>query len=486
MSGHNMVTWRDFEGVDGFGQATQQDFADLRKALVAGSAVNAPAAFTPGDGFALRVESLENTVKSTTFRMEHIKLLKAIAKIPAFNTVEEYNRVTSYGALSQGAFVAEGALPEETDATYERVIAAIKFMGTTRRVSHVMSLVKPAHGNVIAQETVAGTMYLLRQIEKALFVADSTVDAIEFDGLERLIRAGAPATHVIDLRGAAINEDNLVDSALTISNAPAFGMATDLHLNPTAHADLAKSFFPKARYDLMQKPDGQVGLSISGFMSPSGTVRFNSNVFLDDGGAAPTAAVGDADKRPQTPTLSAAPSSAAPPAGVTSLWAAGTGAHDAGAYVWQVTANSRFGASVPVRVPATGTFTTVATQSTSFGVTPAGGPQPASYSVYRTTRGGTSTARFVFRVANAAGAGATTIRDDNTFLPGTTRAFMIQQDRTNLALSQLAPMIRVPLATIDPSIRWMQLQYLTMKLYTPAHNTIIQNVGRSSGFVGTP
>jgi len=57
----NMVSWRDYAGVEGFGQSTQADVDDLNKALAAGQDINPPGSFTAGDGFALRVESLERT-----------------------------------------------------------------------------------------------------------------------------------------------------------------------------------------------------------------------------------------------------------------------------------------------------------------------------------------------------------------------------------------------------------------------------------------
>ena len=47
-------------------------------------------------------------------------------------------------------------------------------------------------------------------------------------------------------------------------------------------------------------------------------------------------------------------------------------------------------------------------------------------------------------------------------------------------------MVKVPLATIDTSIRWMQLIYGTPKLYTPRHNVLFTNIGRAEDFVGTP
>jgi hypothetical protein len=64
-----------------------------------------------------------------------------------------------------------------------------------KRVTHVMSLVRPAHGNVIAQETVNGTMSLLEILERALFFADSDLSGLQFDGFKKLIEDNAPAAN---------------------------------------------------------------------------------------------------------------------------------------------------------------------------------------------------------------------------------------------------------------------------------------------------
>lgn len=477
--GMNMVSWRDYAGVDGFGQTTVEDLNSLKKALVAGQDIN-PVAAAPGVGFPLRVESLERTLKNTTYRMEHVRLWREVPKLPAFNTVEEYNQIQDYGAVDQAAFIDEGALPEETDAQYERQFTVIKFMGTTRRVTHVMSLVKPAHGNVIAQETVAGTMYLLRRIERNLFFSRSDLDATQWDGFEKLIEDGATADNIIDLRGQPLSEDLLIDAALTIQDAPNYGTPTHLYINPKVKADLAKTFFPKARYDLFQKTDqGLVGLDIKGFTSPAGDIMFEPDVFIDDGGGVTgLAAVGDAGKRPANPTIS---TGATTPVDAAALFLAA----DVGDYFYHVVAVNKFGASAPVAVG--GAVTVAAGDRVTFGVTPAGSNTVTYYKIYRTEVGGaTGTARLILRVPNSAGVGEEVIIDQNSRLPGKTTGFMFQLNMDNMSFKQLAPMIKVPLATIDTSIRWMQLLYGAPVLYTPRRNVLFRNTGRSANFAGSP
>jgi hypothetical protein len=478
----NMVSWQDYAGVDGFyGASSPNELQSLNKALSAGSSINAPGAAVPGDGFAMRVESLERTLKSTTFRAEHIRLWRAIPKLPAYNTVEEFNQIQSYGQSLGGGWIPEAGLPNETDAQYERKYSIVKFMGVSRRVSHVMTLVKPAHGNVIAQETVAGTLHLLQMIENNLFFGDSSLDPLQWDGFERQIEAGAPAGNIIDLRGQPLTEEALIDASLTIMDAPNYGRGTHLHLNPKVKADLVKTFFPKMRYDLGALQNGKIGGDVSSYISPAGDVRLESNVFLTDGGGVSgLAALGDAAQRPAAPSISVA-AAAAPTASSQFV------ASDNGNYFYWVVAVNRFGQSAPVQVNAV-TLAVVAGDGVSFTILPGAGPLPSYYQIYRTRAGGAaSTARLIRRVSNIVGgapsAAALAFVDLNQRLPGCTTGFLFQQDLENMAFKQLAPMIKIPLATVDPSIRWMQLIYGTPQVYTPGRNIIFRNIGRAADAV---
>lgn len=74
--GQNVVSWQDYEGGEGAGAHSEEDLSGLLKALTAGQEINAPAA-APGVGFPLRVESLERTLRNTTFRNEHVRLSTA-------------------------------------------------------------------------------------------------------------------------------------------------------------------------------------------------------------------------------------------------------------------------------------------------------------------------------------------------------------------------------------------------------------------------
>lgn len=469
---NQFVSWRDYEGLQGFGQTTRQDVDDLKKALTAGQDVNDPGV-SSGTGFPLRVESLERTLKVVTYRMDDVRLWRALSKLPAYNTVEEYNRLREYGSGDGTAFIAEGDLPEADDSTYSREFTIIKYAATRRSVTHVMSLVRPSHGPVIAQETVNGTAWLLKQLEKALFFGDSTLIPVQFDGLKKLITDGAPAANIIDLRGAPLSEDILNDGALTVKTAPNYGRPTDLYCADGAYSDLAKSFYPAERLPLSAEgyQNGMVGLQIKGFHSMVGPVMFNPDVFIEYG-AVPSAAVGDAAKRPAAPTESVAPA------------AAGTGsqfaAADAGDYNYKVVAVNRYGKSAALAM--TGPVTVAAGEQVTMTVAE-GSPAPTAYEVYRSTKdGAAATCKYAF---SAARTGATDVlTDTNAYLPGMSTAFMIQQNIEYFSFKQLCPFVKIPLATIDSSIRWMQLLYGSPTIYAPGKSTIFLNVGRAPGSVG--
>jgi len=481
MSAANLVSWRDYESVEGFAATTQQDVDDLNKALQAGQDRDPPGAVTAGDGFALRVESLERTLKNVTYKMEHIRFWRNVPKLAAYNTVEEFNQVQSYGDNPDAGWIDEGDLPNEDDSTYERKFSIVKYLGTTRRVTHVMSLVKPAHGNVLGQEAVNGTMHLLRIIERALFKARSDLSSLQFDGFEKLIEDNAPAANIVDLRGKPLSEDVLVDGALTIQDAPNYGTPTDLYLNPKTKADLVKTFFPKERYDLFSKTDqGLVGLDIKGFTSPAGDVRFQPDVFIDDGGAPNAAARGDASKIPSAFAVTTGPTASADAASQFE-------AEDDGDYYYKVVACNRFGRSAAQIAPTPLAAVTVnAGDKCSIGVTP-GAIQPEWWEVYRTkVDGAAGSERLILRIPHTTAAAEETLVDYNANLPYCTSAYLFQQNIENMSVKQLAPMVKVPLATVDSSIRFMLLCYMTPVLYTPGKNVLFKNVGRAQGYVGQP
>lgn len=474
----NMISWKDYEGVDGFASLGPNGAAELKKALLAGNSINAPGSFTAGDGFALRTESLEKTLTSLTFRSEHFPMWRLIPKRPAYNTVEEFNTITSFGEDGVEGWSAEAELPGSSDSTYVRNYKKIKMISELRQVSHLAMMVRPAHGNVVAQETIAGTMNMLRRIEKNLFFGSSALDEYQWDGIDKQISDGAPAANIIDMRGAPLSEDVLMDASGTIMDAPNYGVGTHLFTAPKVKMDLIKSFFPKARYDLFNKTsDGLIGGDLRGFMSMSGPIEFVSDVFLAPKTLLPSGALGDTSRIPPavTSVTAAATSDAA------SLFLAS----DAGAYRYAVSACNRFGDSAPVLLTGT-TVSPAAGEKVTLTITPTAGTVATYFKIYRSpVGGGANSLRLIARVANANGVSASAVEDLNNDLPNTSSAYLCQVDSDNLSFAQLAPMMKISLATLDPSTRWIQAIYGTPIVKAPGRNVIFRNVGRADNYVGS-
>ena len=301
----------DGDGLAGFAPAGAVDA--LNKALTAGADINNPGS-SAGEGFPLRMESLDRTLFNVTYSAKNIKFWKAIHKDRAYNTVEEFNRLEEYGS-GDSIYMGEGDLPIEDDSTYSRNYTKIKFMGTTRRVTHVMHTIKSAHGPAVARETVNGTLFMLKQIERGLFNGDERFVDVQFDGLETLMMQAFGSTelddgqysgyeddNVIDLRGEPLSEDHIADLTERLVAEPNYGNPTDLWLPTGPVKDLSKIMYPKERYDLPAPSGGRAGIAINTIVTPFGDIRLNPSIFLPDSKAPGAAASGKSSARPGTPT----------------------------------------------------------------------------------------------------------------------------------------------------------------------------------------
>ena len=494
MAGNN-ISWADYQGLAGgsgdrslvTGETSLQNVMELQKALTdgglaAGHSINAPAT-AAGEGFPLRVESLDSTLFNTLYAAKDIKFFKALYRAPSTNTIEEFNQITSYAA-GVSAFVSEGDLPEIDDSTYVRNYTKIKFMGTTRRVSHVAATIQSAHGDVLAREAVNGTMFLLRQIERSLFNGDEDLVPQQFDGLEKLLTtawgdtalddgsiSGYESDNVIDLRGEPLTEDHIADMSERLMAEPNYGSPSDLWLPTGQMRDLSKILYPKERYDIPAPNNGYAGIAIQGLVTPFGKIRLNPDIFMP-GSPLPGSAVGNATLRPSTPTFSTQPTVAANGTSDTDYFTS----DDDGVYYYQAVAVNKYGRSAPVVSNASGAFDVASPHGEINIGLDEGAVAPTYYEIFRTEAGKASaTARLIARIPRA---GATTPWIDlNRFLPGTTRSYMLTQDPSVMKCLQLLPMTKIPLATVDASVRWMQLIYLALQIQKPFQNGMFINVG---------
>lgn len=471
-----MVSLADYDGLNGFGggaMGSPEMLDDLNKAISAGYDV----ANQTGGG-ALRPQSLESTLKVLSFQDQHVKLWKKISKLPAYSTVEEYNQLNDYGSES-GAFFQEGGLPREEDTTYTRETALVKFMGTTRVVTHPMTLVRSAHGDVMALEARNGTLWIMRAIERSLFNANSRWNSMEFDGFDVQIRAGG---NIIDAQGMPISEGVLETGGQVV--AQNFGVVTDVFLSTSAMANLAKTFFPKERINLPAPEKGVVGVPITHFSSQNGVMQFNPDVFITEGGA------------PRSQGQVGAPSTS----GLAINAGAGTGSGNklkAGTYGYTVAAVNANGESAGI---ADGGADITCTDGQSIPLvitiptaTPTmDQPAPTAYRIYRRTASGAKLYLTTHVPADdgsfVPGSSSTfTVSDLGEDIEGTSSAYLFDMNPSQvMAFKQLAPLMKLPLATISAAIRFMVLLYGVPILYANKKCLIIKNVGSSATPLNLP
>ena len=456
------ISLGDYDGLNGFGTSTTGDVNELSKALSAGYQVS-----NQTGGSALRVESLEASLKVVTWSNKHIKLWK-IPKSPAYSTVEEYNVLSQYGAAGAFGFTREGELPGTQDSTYTRMTALVKFIGTTRSVTHPATLVNPAHGDVIALENQNGILWMLERVEDSLFHGNSGLafdgEAEQWDGLDALINNA----NVIDLEGQPLQEADIEEASnLVIEN---YGYPTDMFLGTRAMSDLVKTFYPRERVNMPAPSEGKVGLSVTSMATQAGTIEFNPDVFIRQGKQPPAAAT-----------------SANAPATPADIVAA------AGGFSYAVTACNRFGESAPV-LSATYNVGAGSTTANGIQVTNAaaiGANPPEFFIIYRTRNigsGGAAPADLsqyseIARVRctnQGAGVMGVQAQDLNATMPFTETAYLGELTPSVLTFRQLAPLMRMDLAVLAPAYRWMIMLYGTPILFAPRKWVRLTNIGRLS------
>lgn len=475
-----LASYNSNSAMNGFGMGTADQVQDLEKALQAGYQ------YPPSSGgSALRVESLEGSLKVVTFTAHHIKMWKKIPKSPAYSTVEEYNQLVSYGTTAT-AFVQEGELPPTQDTTYARRTTLVKYIGTTREVTHPMTVVHPAHGDVIALENQNGILWLLERIERSLFTGDSSLafsgQSESWDGLDAMI----DPTSFIDLQGNPIQEADVEEGANTLVEQ--FAYPTDLWLGTRTASDLVKTFYPRERIQLPAPVNGQVGMSVNSVMTQAGVMELNPDVFIQ--------------KLPSPPAAATSPNAPAVPTSIVSTVntgvttgnfnkAAPAGSND---YNYVVTAANRFGESAPTAIQVANITITqaqkdalramqlVITNAGSIGSFP-----PEYFRIYRTaalTVGAVPTSLSAYSLimnvptTSQTASATTTVNDVNFLLPGTSIAYMGEMTPSVLTFRQLLPMMRLDLAVLAPAYRWLIMLYGTPLLFASKKWLRYVNIGQ--------
>jgi len=457
--------------VDAFaGQSDKEEYTDLIKALTTGSTYGLT---DQTGGAALRLESLQATLKSATFQEQSATMWRMIPKVKAASTVEEYAK---WHEVGDAEFYTEGGLPQEFDSVYERKYEVVKFLGAVGKVSNPAQAVKSLM-DLKAQETLSRTLGIIRKVNKSIYFGDATVNSMEFSGMFKKVLTDA-STNIIDLYGKRLRLEEINQGATTILDN--YGVPTHLFMAPVAKRYYVDELIASKTYFVNDQSASRIGINPNQWMvangegivytdvflrtmDPASPVKNQAGTWVKQPGQPPTAAT--SSKAPATPSIG----SVTTPADGSSVFLTG----DATNYDYSITAVNQYGESAPV----TSTSNAVAAgDKVVLPVTEGGGAYAATgYKVYRkkTTE---STYYYAFQVAYSAS--PQNVEDYNLYRHNTTMAFMLDFSPNQvIAYHQLLPFFSMPLAIIDDSIRWLQKLYGVLMVYNPLKIVIFKNIG---------
>jgi hypothetical protein len=494
----NLSGYQD-NGFGGFG--SEQEVDSLLKAMQAGTTTGRDTTNLLLGQEPLKAESLETTLKLLDFRMKDIKLWNAMPKLTAYNTVEEYLQLVSYGA-DRGGFYNEGELSDVEDSTYERRAQLVKYIQVTGEVTYQAQLVR-SYVDAMRKEVENKTMWVIRKANNSLTKANSAIVTQEWNGLYAqqgdLTSAGAgyasldaylSSTQVIDLRGASLNQKNIEDAAINIDAN--FGSVSDLFAPPTVIAGLAKDYFQRQRILLGAGAGytGTPGVNPKAIDTTFGAVTLNHDKGMKQDAARLMSSAATSTKAPNAPL----PANAILTVDANTKFATGE-AFALGAVFYAVSAVNRYGESALAVFGAGGgvgtKVTLTAGQSVDLTYADGGGATPATgYVIYRSlvtsaTNATTGAVQFypLFRVSTAQvtagydGGAAGAVRDRNRFIASTEQAFVTEMIDDVLSFKQLAPLGKLDLAILGMSKRFIAFLFGMPILYQPFKLVRFINIG---------
>ncbi len=465
-----MDLMRQFDlGYEGFVKANAETLEALTKAMEAGSGVDA-AAFTGGR--ALTPESLDTVLVNVLHTQEEARLFQRLKKVPVKSVVHQWNFRDEVGA-DDGAWVPEGGAAEETDQDIERRFTQAKYLQTKRIVT-----LQAAQSNMvedaIAIEQEAGALWMIRNVEKSLFLGNSTNNTYEPDGIDAQIPKATYPDQIIDLRGqdatSAAFEDAMNQAARVIRDS--FGVPTDLFVSTMVMQDVQALLRDRIRFGAGMNQGTGI---FKEYPTPFGNISLVDDVFIKEGIAASASALSG---RPGTSTAITlgSPSS---PVDATALF----GAADAGSYSYYVEPVNRYGSGTAVEANVTGV---AAGDNVTIGVSQYPVPAATAYKVYRSKLAGITgaTKYYAFTVSHAqVVSDSATVIDRNWYLPGCSTGYVLNMNTAYNAIEwvQFLPMMKFDLFPTDAAIYpFLMLLFGSLAVKKPKHHVRIINVAPST------
>lgn len=438
-------------------------------------------------------QSIEGSLASATYTMNELSLWSMIPKTPVSNTLHEYVVVNEHG-FDVDPFIGEGGGAESDFVTnnsqYERKSVRIKYMAERRQISDVASLVGLIGDNrqALSEETMRGTMSLMRKVERQLWYGNEDLQEKGFDGIIKQVRTGAP-NNVLDLDGSAPTPLLLQEALGEVYSAPNFGKPDCIYVEPRQHAELIKQSVESGRHDQFRVQNGSQGLTFGNanlsIMSPYGAVPVKAAPFLHFASRMPSSGFGSL--APDAPSFSVAPANNAAQAG-SKFQAA-----DEGDYIYAVIAVGDQGYSAPLIADGVGANVAKVSvsqeDSVTFTIAASGRARgssqaPRYYRIYRSKADGDLSSMRLIKEIVASDNAVTLVTDLNDGADGQkydcSPIIFAQHDPNVMEFVRLLDFIRRPLAETASVKPFLLMLFGSPVVKVPTKMFMLDNCGTSS------
>ncbi len=451
---------------------------ELRKALAAGYETD-PASMTDS-GDALRIQSLEQTLKNLTFTEKSTVLANELLKNKntADSTVLEYS---GYDEISEAYPYQEGGLPPQESDGYFRNFELVKYIGAIGQVTNVI-LKTNTLMDAIASETKRKTLAIKRTLNRIGYFGDKVLIPTEFDGMLQAVLRNAPQ-NVFDMQGNRPTIENFNDAVAQLEDVRGYVSNLRLFTSPFAKNQYRNQLLKDKRYIVGGEHSAEVeGVKADKIVYDGGEFPMFKDKFLNPTNTHPRVArksqtfIVSGDKPPATATKSGATEfavSGAAPAGVTSVIPAGT-------YDFAVVAkNALAQKSVPAQTLG---VVVAAGQVVTFTAVDGGSPAAqiaTCFELFMRPAGKQNTDYQFIATISATDAENGWVYDGSD-IPGTGYMFLVDWDMEEvLRYRQLMDMAKFELGPVADSRWWLQRLYGTLMVYNPALIYVFKNVGKN-------
>ncbi len=491
-----------------FGPSFQGDatVADLAKAM---ATQNIGGDF--GDATPLRLQNLDATMTSVLFEEQHFVKWNWLERVPSIQPYYEWNDRLAYGSIRGSAAFVEGGTPMGGTAQFSRNGIYVRYFGVRRGITHQMALTGQLGGSQVdpvEEENRDGAMELLGFMERNFtwgnhLITDNLGNTVNYDGLVKALENGVQfvgpsqvntmpnnyqaGLNVLDMQGQYFDFSLYEGIGRKMAQR---GFVTSFRnmrsfLSPSVLEDLARLRLTTEFKQLVAvNPErGYVpGVPLAGYQSNFGFIPFTYDLFLTRAGMTDQPNTTADQQSPATPTVSSAPTAAAPASGQTSnfLTAAESkaGVSDAGTYYWWASAVNDSGESLPVYL---GSASVAAGQVVNMTIAPgsSNGNPVTAFRIYRgTTENMFDDTSGCIEEIPAYNVATATFTDENNWRPKMGMILLIDRTPSNVAIAQMAPMLKWPLAITSTTVEWLILLYNALVVKAPQRCYLVKNIGR--------